>query len=74
MLLFSIPWMLIIYIVGQLTIEKTGYDDGDGYDAWQDCGDLLSGCYGEEGTTAQKDHQVFSSENYHVCMKIIRLG
>jgi len=23
-----------------------------------DCGDLLSGCYGEEGTTAQKDHQV----------------
>merc|ERR1711962_1981289 len=23
-----------------------------------ECGDLLSGCYGEEGTTAQKDHQV----------------
>merc|ERR1712012_327650 len=23
-----------------------------------DCGDLLSGCYGEEGTTSQKDHQV----------------
>merc|ERR1719403_792766 len=23
-----------------------------------DCGDLLSGCYGEEGTSAQKDHQV----------------
>merc|ERR1711936_683057 len=23
-----------------------------------ECGDLLSGCYGEEETTAQKDHQV----------------
>jgi len=23
-----------------------------------ECGDLLSGCYGEEGATAQKDHQV----------------
>jgi len=23
-----------------------------------ECGDLLSGCYGDEGTTAQKDHQV----------------
>ena len=32
MLLFSVLWMLIIYIVGQLTIEKTGYDDGEGYD------------------------------------------
>merc|ERR1712012_401696 len=28
------------------------------YAAVGDCGDLLSGCYGEEGTTAQKDHQV----------------
>ena len=52
--------------------EKNEYYDDD--NALQECGDLLSGCYGEEETTAQKDHQVFLSENYHVNMKIYREG
>ena len=49
-------------------LEKNEYYDDD--DALQECGDLLSGCYGEEETTAQKDHQVFLSENCHLSIEI----
>ena len=41
--------------------DDGGGDDGDGDDDdFQECGDVLADCFGEDEAVAMKDHQVFS--------------
>ena len=61
MMMLVLLMSMLVGFVRYFVSKNECYDDDD--NALQECGDLLSGCYGEEETTAQKDHQVFLSEN-----------